>query len=68
MTFLDGGQTGITKRSEALQNKGLTFVGWQRSGLPLLTIEFARSNAKNAVFGRKKAAFCGRWQKKQKAL
>jgi hypothetical protein len=68
MTFLDGGQRGTTNRSEALRNKGLTFVGWQGSGLPLLTIEFARSNAKNAVFERKRAVFCGRREQKEKAL
>jgi hypothetical protein len=68
MPFLDGGQTAISNRSKALRNKGLTFVGGQRSGLPLLTIEFARSSAKNAVFERKQAVFCGRRQKKEKAL
>jgi hypothetical protein len=68
MAFLDGGQAGTTNRSEALRNKGFTFVGWSGAGLPLLTRHFARSNAKNAVFERKWRVFRGQRKEKEKAL
>ncbi|WP_322103553.1 hypothetical protein [Paraburkholderia sp. J41] len=68
MDFLDGGQTGTSKWLKALCDKGLTSIAPLSSGLPLLTEENARSNAKSVVFDGKKAAFRASGRQKEKAL
>jgi hypothetical protein len=50
MGILDGGQGDRAKWLKALCIKGLTLLAHLSSGLPLLTAEKARSNAKNALF------------------